>query len=537
MWTFDSTAVTFDNNTTAYTFDGGQAGLYQGAGASASLGGALTNWARVTLLAPLLGGIGSALDPYLWTTPFPGVGTTLYYDSANMTIGADGTIVATSDNFQAVIQFMSPARVWAYAVYIAQPTPVTYLQGGASFSSELSGGSALFSQAAGAVGGMTADLATGIPLVQGLGAVGQMGEVFATGALFATSFTSVAGFNSILATGALLQQFIGIRSGASATLSTGIPLGAAVRGISKFSATLTGAIVFRSQLAATSRLASSLTNGPRFTQGVTVSAGMGASLLTGIALAGTASGIGALSGALVIAKPLKTATRGLASFRSALSTGAGFKTRLSGVSGFSASLLTGVELSSMLGAVASFPNNLLTVEVLTVPVLVSHQIPGIYEPGALPEGQFPLSVGEKSYYGIDWTYWLSNKWQPGYSAPLNYVVRPYPWTGLEYICTTAGATGAAQPVWSTEAGGITVDGTAGWTAQAIGNDSLLDSVVSASWAAPAGITVTGYLPVNNFTPVLIDGTLAVAGTTYLVECVVTLTSGEFLIGKLYMDVY
>jgi len=217
--------------------------------------------------------------------------------------------------------------------------------------------------------------------------------------------------------------------------------------------------------------------------------------------------------------------------------GAGFRAVAGAIASSQSSLINGIRLSTLAAGVATFQHNLLTVQVLNVPVLLSHQVPGVYQPGEIPEGQFPLPVGQESYYGIDWTYWVCYRWQPGYSVPLGYVVRPFPWTGFEYICTQAGQTGSYQPAWTTLISEIVVDGDAQWTCQAISTASLLDTVTSASWSAPAGITVTAYAAVNNFTPVLVNATAATANTTYLVTCTATLASGEFLIGKLYMDVY
>lgn len=70
-----------------------------------SLTGGLVNFASVVLAAPLYEGPGGVLNPSFWRGPTPEAGTTLYYDSAHMTVQPNGEIVTTSQNFSAVLQF------------------------------------------------------------------------------------------------------------------------------------------------------------------------------------------------------------------------------------------------------------------------------------------------------------------------------------------------------------------------------------------------------------------------------------------------
>lgn len=65
-------------------------------------------------------------------------------------------------------------------------------------------------------------------------------------------------------------------------------------------------------------------------------------------------------------------------------------------------------------------------------------------------------------------------------------VKPSAPNDFKYVCTTAGDSGATEPVWGTVEGGVTVDGTAEWTARkwSAGNaDDIPDGVTKKMFTA------------------------------------------------------
>ncbi|MHB8815010.1 MAG: hypothetical protein ACYDAE_17295, partial [Steroidobacteraceae bacterium] len=74
--------------------------------------GALINWASVVLTAPLYTGRGSIFGAHAdWSNGAPGVGATVYYDPTNMSVLANGEIVATASDFKAQAEWIPSAGV------------------------------------------------------------------------------------------------------------------------------------------------------------------------------------------------------------------------------------------------------------------------------------------------------------------------------------------------------------------------------------------------------------------------------------------
>lgn len=508
------------------------------AAAEAYAAGTLLNWASVTLVAPLYAGLGGALDGYLWTTPVPQAGTTLYYDPTFITIASDGEISSTSNNCTALIGFYDPVAGWTVATYTLTPGGVAVASGSSSMSGQLSGAQAFFAAVAAALASSSGQLSTGIALGVSASSLASMSGALTTAARLAAAGYAVASLTGTLTTvgalagaadavahasGALLTVIeaagsANAKASAAATLTTGVTLAGIAGGKAAMGGQLTSAVA-----AALSGAADAL-------------ASAAGRLLTAITVAGFCGAKASAFGTLTVPKPLSGFGAALCTASGTLSTGTGFSGKGAALASMLGSLQTQSRFASMAAAVASFTASLTTVPALPSPVLLSHQIPGIYQPGEIPQGQFELPAGEVSFYAIDWTYWLAFLWQPGFSAPLNYVVRPFPWTGYQYIVTTAGQTGNYPPVWPEEDALFVVDGSVIWQAEPIDSTSLQTSVVSATYEAPVGLTATAYMVSGNLTPVQINATAATPGTTYTVTCTALMASGDFLIGELIFNV-
>lgn len=96
-------------------------------------------------------------------------------------------------------------------------------------------------------------------------------------------------------------------------------------------------------------------------------------------------------------------------------------------------------------------------------------------------------VGEPltAYEGID-----PPAWATAIAYSLGAAVRPVTRNTFVYEATTAGTSGATEPVWPTTAGGTVVDGTATWTCRT-------NRVLAAAVMAPADYTLANGDGVGN----------------------------------------
>jgi len=156
--------------------------------------------------------------------------------------------------------------------------------------------------------------------------------------------------------------------------------------------------------------------------------------------------------------------------------------------------------------------------------------------GPLPYAEFFMRVGEKNTFGIDWANWLSNRWIQGELVASGFTIRPSTPNGYQYICTTAGESGAVEPTWPTIIGATVTEGSVIWTCAAVDTTSLAETVSSAPWVAQAGIAVLASSLVGQIASVFLDVSGAIAGNDYLVNCNASLTDGEVKIGKLKLKV-
>jgi hypothetical protein len=455
-------------------------------------------------------------------------------------VAPSGAITATSNNFSALIGFYDPSAGWCEALYSYTPTLVSYAQGGSSFTATISNlPFASLATAAANDSTLQADLTASIQATVAAGGVSGLTADLTAAPGFGMLARGNGSAQSALTTGIALACLAGGRSYGGDSLTTGIALVSRPTGASNASGAVITGIRLATAMSGAGAISGTPTTGIRIASSAGGRSQIGAPLLTDFNLHASSAGSGSAVSSIIVPKPLTAQIGGNSSMLVAtIRTGVTFKARARGAGSFQGTAFPqGAALAAMISGNSIFDPPLTTLERYHLPILLSHQIPGIYQPGPLPEGQFPMGPGEVSVYAIDWTYWLAFLWQPGYSAALGYVIRPFPWTGYEYICTTAGQTGNYAPVWPDNAvGEMVVDGSVVWTSQALSVASLQTSVVSASYSAPLGIVTTGYVIVNNLTPVQIDATTATPGKTYEVMCTAALASGDFLIGKLIFDV-
>lgn len=518
----------------------GTAGLFESRGiAEAAITAALTNWATVTLTGPLYNGLGGALDGYLWTTPKPQIGTVLYYDATNITIATDGEISSTSDNCQAVIQFNDPSAGWTYAVVDIEPGEVSYALGESTLTATLSGAAQAMSATVAALAHLSDALSTTIKLASTSGGDATLSGVLTGGAQLIASAAALASMAPQLTTHIPLLIAAQALARVSDQLSTSFALATNAAAQASASGNLTSHIPLATSARAQASLTPSFSGAAAFTAAGHALAHLSDALSTLIPLAASPAGIAAFQGNMTTGAGRSLAAIGsaLSSFRGTFSIGSGFKTAAQAQASMSAQLFYGINLNALFSGLATFdPPFIVTLQQLPTPVSVAHQIPGIYQPGAQPWGQFDVGVGEIDFFGIDWTYWLANKWQPGTVMAAAEIIRPYPWTGYDYVCVISGQTANLPPVWPTVLGGLVADGATIWQAQAVSANSLLTTVLAATYAAPTGVIAIPYMPSGQLTPVQIDLTGATKGQSYTVQCTAELANGSFLVGELVFDV-
>jgi hypothetical protein len=239
---------------------GGAAAL-AGASVGTAVGaGALTNYATVTLVAPLYTGIGGILDPNLvWPFTAPVAGSVIYYDGSNVTILSDGEIVSNVNscsfvamhfdgtNWNVVIVFIQPGEVGyanAQSAATGALTTAIHLAGAALAASATTGSLSTvisLTSAAQALAAAAASLSTQIPL-----AGAAQAQSFATATLvksFAGDAQETASAAGVLSTQINLMANALGDAEAPSTLSTQIMLQAAAQAFATASGILNGSVL------------------------------------------------------------------------------------------------------------------------------------------------------------------------------------------------------------------------------------------------------------------------------------------------------
>ena len=140
--------------------------------------------------------------------------------------------------------------------------------------------------------------------------------------------------------------------------------------------------------------------------------------------------------------------------------------------------------------------------------------------------------GDKLPIRIDLTDFCERRWDNRRSAGIRLsgdIVRPTPpiRSGYEYLCSASGQVGLEEPRWPVVAGETVNDGSVEWTTQAISNDSLLKTIVTAVWNGD-GFTISDEAIVNTNGEQLVSCFIAddQALGKYLVSVEVTFSDGH-----------
>lgn len=129
---------------------------------TSSVAGALTNWATVTLAGTLYTGPDSIVGiDALWSAGAPTVGSTVYYDGAQLTIEPDASLVATSNGFSALAQFFN-GTTWSQLLIQISPGFVSYPVSTVAATALLGDSSTAFNVAAAATSTASASISTQI---------------------------------------------------------------------------------------------------------------------------------------------------------------------------------------------------------------------------------------------------------------------------------------------------------------------------------------------------------------------------------------
>lgn len=480
------------------------------AGAVVTARAQLTNFSSITLSGPLYTGIGGIFDPNLkWPFNAPVSGSVVLYDPTFIAIASNGEISSTSNNCSAQVQYFDGTNWNEVTVYLT-PFQVGYGYASASVTGSLTVGnvSAALAGDAKAIASVSAALSAIIQLAADGAAIASASGSLTTAARFAGLVSALAQVTGSLSANITLAANAIANGSAQGTLgSVGASLAADSAGVVSASGNLSIAI----QLAgAAAGLVSVKAN------------------LAGPALVGSAIAVATVTGQIA--------------------TGAGLAAQVAAVARALGSLSTQIRMAASAGAVVSASGSL-TVDValtetphylLVAPyqrrLIDSVQQRFAMQPGPLPYAEFYLRVGERNTFGIDWSEWLANRWSRGSAVLLGFTVRPSVPNGYEFVCTTAGESGFAEPPWPARLGATIRDGSVVWTCQGMANDSLKNTLSSAVWTAPAGIAASSATVLGQISAVMLDTSAATAGVDYMVENTATMSDGEVKIGQIVIKV-
>lgn len=125
-------------------------------------------------------------------------------------------------------------------------------------------------------------------------------------------------------------------------------------------------------------------------------------------------------------------------------------------------------------------------------------------------------------YAVDFTGYLTRWRQAGTEYALTLRVRVASRPGYEYECTTAGQTGAREPIFPTSVGATVTDGSVTWTCRAVSTSSLKATVSSVDWSADSAITISNESLSGQIATAFLAG--GVDGTDYPVTVTATLSN-------------
>jgi hypothetical protein len=488
----------------------------------AGLNAESAGYASVTLAGPLFTGVGSILSAYAnWSIQPPVIGSVIWYDPTYMTILPDGEIVGTTNNFSALAQFYT-GSAWSDLTVLVTPGLSAVSYGEANGHATITTGIPL-----GAIGSSVA---------QGLAALSTMpvdqiaaiGRVVANGAAALTTGIDLVATGNVAANGAAF-----------------LLVGAGLAAVGNAVATGYANLSVPSQLHATANVAANglaiLSTGSSLAAHGQASANGCAAIVTAIEMRAVgqaaANGVAGIITQILLNASGSVDAEGVAN----LAIGASLQAIGSAIANGSASIVAG-QLVFATGNVAANGLADFTADGPADPVSIWNQVPGKFNPilgiEQPPLGVFACGIGMEDFYGIDWTIWLAQRWAAGALVAEGYAIQPWPATGFQYVCTQAGASGSSVPAWPLQNGATCIDGSVIWTAEPVDFTSLLTTVVSAQWSSLNGPLVAigeGYE--GQLTPVLIITNGCISGTTYPVECIVSLANETTMTGTLLFEVH
>jgi hypothetical protein len=553
--TLDSTQATLDGSTggglsgAATDTTNATAALNGGvllaavAASTTAAAASLTQFASVVLTAPLFTGVGGIFDPggTPWSNGAPPVGATVFYDPTNGQVLADGSVFSpTTNNFSMVCQWLPSPGVLSERIIVMTPQmvgtafDVTSAQGSLTVTAILAGAAndattaagALSTQLEAAAASSTSASATLTPgAAQLTGAASSSTNASATLQIAlllraaAADVTSAVG--ALTVAGNLLAAALDTTS-ASGALTVGAALTGSASSVTSSSATLTAQA---SLAAAAANLTSALGT-------LTVRALLAVSALSATSASGSLTVFSPLAGS---ASDTTTATAQLNPPQALLVGAAADLSSAAATitvqSQFFANAADTTSAKASLPSPVPLPGNILRSPFRPGNVVHAPFAPASSVLGPTPFGEFLVRVGDVIAYGIDWTGWIANYWQPGLQATLTTVVRPGSPNGFQATCTTAGQTGTIQPGWPSFNGATVPDGSAIWTMEPIDNTSLVTTVSGATWQVPADIETDGQLVSGQLVAAIIDFSSAIAGVDYLVTVPTTFSNGQVMVGK------
>lgn len=130
---------------------------------------------------------------------------------------------------------------------------------------------------------------------------------------------------------------------------------------------------------------------------------------------------------------------------------------------------------------------------------------------------------------VDWHDWLINTREPGVAVAVDFVMRPTRSmaTGFQYRCTVAGVTSCLpffRLRWPHTVGGLIVDGSVSWTAEAIDDESLRTTVTDEIWTETPGVVLSAESAADSIYSVQVEG--GVSGQEYVVRHSADFANGE-----------
>lgn len=104
----------------------------------------------------------------------------------------------------------------------------------------------------------------------------------------------------------------------------------------------------------------------------------------------------------------------------------------------------------------------------------------------------------------------ANFWRANEAYEAGEHIRPNRATGFAYQCTTAGSSGAREPVWPTTIGATAPDGSVVWTCAAAAGNGVTAISAPSAVSEPTGLTITN-VAVSESTKIL--ATYSAPGST------------------------